>query len=764
VEQQALGEMLRRHRTEADLTIEELSAASGVSDRGIGDIERGVSRGPQHRTVEALADALRLGPDDRAALLVLARDGRRRPGPPAPHALPLPRRVPDFTGRDAERAALSAVLTASRAGDAAPVALVTGPPGFGKTTLAAQVARDLRGRFAEQLFLDLRGVDREPVGPDAAVRRVAEALAPGTVPPDPAAAVEHVRALLDGRPVLLVLDNAASEEQVRPLVPTEGPAAVLVTSRRVLAGLDGVHRTTLDRLAPADSVALLDAILPGRGSPEDLGRLATLCDDVPLALRIAGNRLAARAGWSIDGLVRRMSVDERRLDSLAAGDLRVRAAFTSSYEQLGPGAQRLFRRLALVDAPSAGAGLAAALVGETLWRTEDLLDELVDLSLVQHLPGDRYQLHDLLRLYARSELDHQEDPATHAAVRAAADDWLLTTTVRAGYRFEPDHADDPDAGATQAPGVDLHDQASAQAWLRAESVSWLAALRRASDAGQHARVTEVADALHWFSDLWATWDRWAEIYDRSADAATALGDDRLIAVHEGYRAWAQSICRADLPRARAAADRALAAARRCGDTAQEGWALSYRSWIASQAGDLEAAERDAREAVEHMVEIGDREGAPQAMLSLAKAQSRLGRYDDAIATARATIARVTDPRTRPRAQVAAYTAANAHVHLATNLVEAERWDDAREVATEALRLAAPLSVPRIVASARLARGRALAALGEDDAAVADLEVAVATRRELGLDGPLAAALAALDGVRRGGRAPGTAEPTTATSG
>jgi transcriptional regulator with XRE-family HTH domain/tetratricopeptide (TPR) repeat protein len=764
VEQQALGEMLRRHRTEADLTIEELSAASGVSDRGIGDIERGVSRGPQHRTVEALADALRLGPDDRAALLVLARDGRRRPGPPAPHALPLPRRVPDFTGRDAERAALSAVLTASRAGDAAPVALVTGPPGFGKTTLAAQVARDLRGRFAEQLFLDLRGVDREPVGPDAAVRRVAEALAPGTVPPDPAAAVEHVRALLDGRPVLLVLDNAASEEQVRPLVPTEGPAAVLVTSRRVLAGLDGVHRTTLDRLAPADSVALLDAILPGRGSPEDLGRLATLCDDVPLALRIAGNRLAARAGWSIDGLVRRMSVDERRLDSLAAGDLRVRAAFTSSYEQLGPGAQRLFRRLALVDAPSAGAGLAAALVGETLWRTEDLLDELVDLSLVQHLPGDRYQLHDLLRLYARSELDHQEDPATHAAVRAAADDWLLTTTVRAGYRFEPDHADDPDAGGTQAPGVDLHDQASAQAWLRAESVSWLAALRRASDAGQHARVTEVADALHWFSDLWATWDRWAEIYDRSADAATALGDDRLIAVHEGYRAWAQSICRADLPRARAAADRALAAARRCGDTAQEGWALSYRSWIASQAGDLEAAERDAREAVEHMVEIGDREGAPQAMLSLAKAQSRLGRYDDAIATARATIARVTDPRTRPRAQVAAYTAANAHVHLATNLVEAERWDDAREVATEALRLAAPLSVPRIVASARLARGRALAALGEDDAAVADLEVAVATRRELGLDGPLAAALAALDGVRRGGRAPRTAEPTTATSG
>ncbi|WP_454050619.1 AAA family ATPase [Cellulomonas sp. Marseille-Q8402] len=748
--EQGLGELLRRHRSEADLTIEDLAAASGVSDRGIGDIERGVSRGPQHRTVVALADALRLGADDRDALLRLAREGRRRPGTAAPHALPLPRRVGDFTGRELERAALAAVLSGAREGDESPVALVTGPPGFGKTTLAAQVARDLRERFPEQLFLDLRGVDHEPVAPDAAVRRVAEALASGTVPPDPAAAVEHVRGLLVGRPVLLVLDNAASEEQVRPLVPAEGPAAVLITSRRVLAGLGGVHRTTLDRLAPADSVALLDAILPGRGSAADLEQLATLCDDVPLALRIAGNRLAARQGWSIAGLVRRMSVDERRLDSLAAGDQQVRAAFTSSYEQLGPGAQRLFRRLALVDAPTAGAGLAAALVGETVWRTEDLLDELVDLSLVQHLPGDRYQLHDLLRLYARSELDHQEDAATHAAVRAAADEWLLTTTVRAGYRFEPEHAADPVPGGAGTGDLDLREQDAAQAWLRAESVSWLAALRRASAAGQHARVAEVADALHWFSDLWATWDRWAEVYDRSADAATALGDDRLIAVHEGYRAWAQSICRGDLPRARTAADRALAAARRCGDTAQEGWALSYRSWIFSQSGDLADAERDARAAVDLMVAADDAEGAPQAMLALAKAQASLARYDDCIATVRATIARVRDPRTRPRAQVAAYTEANAHVHLASTLVSAERWAEAREAASEALRLAAPLGVPRIVASAHLARGRAHAALGDTGAAVADIEVAVTTRRELGLDVPLAAALAALEQVRAAG--------------
>ncbi|GIG34684.1 ATP-binding protein [Cellulomonas pakistanensis] len=754
-----LGALLRRHRQDADLTIEDLAAASGVSDRGIGDIERGVSRGPQHRTVQALADALGLGADDRAVLVRAARAGRRRtaPSPAGAHALPLPRAVADFTGREVERAALAGALTADP--PAAPVALVTGPPGFGKTTLAAQVARDLRGQFDDVLFLDLRGVDAEPVTPDAAVRRVAEALAAGTVPPEPDEAVDHLRGLLARRRVLLVLDNAASEDQIRPLLPADGPAAVLVTSRRALAGLSGLGRTVLGRLDPADSVALLARLAPG--APDELRRLASLCDDVPLALRIAGNRLATHAGWSIGGLVRRMSVEERRLDSLTAGDLQVRAAFASSYEQLGPGAQRLFRRLALVDAPHAGAGLAAALVGETLWRTEDLLDELTDLSLVQHLPGDRYQLHDLLRLFARGELDHQEDPAAHDATRAAADDWLLTTAVRAGRRFEPEHERDPDAGLPVPRGgdVDLHDADAAQAWLRAESGNWLAALRRASDAGIHRRVVEVADALHWFSDLWVTWGAWPEVYDRSADAATALGDDRLIAVHEGYRSWAQAVCRRDREAAAAAATRSLEAARRAGDTTQEGWALNYRSFIATHQGDLVAARADAEAAVALMLAAEDREGAPQAMLGLSRVLSRLGLLDEAIAIIRDTVALVADARTRPRAQVAAFTEANARSHLAGALVRAGRWPEVIEAATEAIRLAEPLGVPNILAASYLDRGRASVALGRPEEALGDLEAAVELRRELGNAALLATATEELDRARAeiaapAGRLPG----------
>lgn len=751
-----LGALLRRYRQEADLTLEDLAAASGVSDRGIGDIERGVSRGPQHRTVQALADALGLAADRRAALLHAAREGRRRSATPSPQGLPLPRAVPDFTGRSAERAALAAVLTGAREGQVAPLVLVSGPPGFGKTTLAAQVARELRATFPERLFLDLRGVDDAPVAPEVAVRRVADALGATSLPPDPEAAAARVRSLLAGRPALLVLDNAASEEQVRPLLPAEGPAAVLVTSRRTLAGLATAHRLTLGRLDPADSVTLLDRIVPGRGGAAELARLAALCDDVPLALRIAGNRLAARDGWPITGLVSRMSADERRLDSLTAGDLRVKAAFSSSYEQLGPGAQRLFRRLALLDAPDAGAGLAAALVGESLWRAEDLLDELTDLSLVQHLPGDRYQQHDLLRLFARSELDQQEDPAAHAAARAAADAWLLATTVRAGRRFEPDHADDPDAGdldgadpggAGTGPVIDLGGPDEAQAWLRAEAGNWLGALRRAADAGSHARVTEVADALHWFSDLWPTWGHWPEVFDRSARAAGLLGDDRLVAVHEGYRAWALTECRGDAAGAADAAERALAAARRCGDRAQEGWALSYVSWIASRRGDLAAAETAAHAAVACLVAAGDREGAPQAMLAVASVQSRRGRYDEAATTLRATLARLDDPTTRPRAQVAAFTAASAHDYLASALAGAGRWAEAHAAATTALELARRIAVPRLTAAAYHVRGQAAAALGDPGAALADLEGALRERRAMGDDARAAAVEADLARVR-----------------
>ncbi len=295
----------------------------------------------------------------------------------------------------------------------------------------------------------------------------------------------------------MILDDAASEAQIRAALPAMGPAAVLVTSRRSLAGLETVTRLHLDRLRRADAHQFLTRIIPAeQAEGADLARLARLCDDVPLALRIAGNRLASRTGWTVAGLTSRLAVSDHRLDTFTAGDLQLRAAVGQSYAQLGPAAQRLFRRLALVDGRTLGAGLAAALTADSLWRTEELLDVLVDVSLVQPAPGDRFALHDLHRLYARAELDAQEVPGALHAVREMADEWLLSTAVSAARWFEGSVPGE--VGSDRDVRVALDSRDAAGAWLTDEAENWCAALRRAVRRGDHARVVEVTTSLRWF--------------------------------------------------------------------------------------------------------------------------------------------------------------------------------------------------------------------------------------------------------------------------
>jgi transcriptional regulator with XRE-family HTH domain len=425
-----LGRMVRRLRLEADLTLERLSVASGISDRTLSDIERGAARGPQHRTVLAIARALDLPEVDRTTMARAAREGRRRVGSSRPLRLPLPRDLPDFTGRVAELAAIGAALIGNRS-NRSPVVLVTGPPGYGKTSLAVHAATLARDAFPTQLYVELEGLAPDAGSPDALGRRLVQALTGAQPRPADAGAA---RRLLTERPVLLVLDGAVAESQVRAVLPSGGPSAVLVTCRRSLAGLDGAERISLDRFRDDEAVELLAAVLrPDQVAGADLAGLAQLCDNVPLALRIAGNRLASRPAWTVDGLVDRLSVAGRRLELLTAGDVRFGATVERSYVRAGPAAQRLFRRLALLDGGPFDAGLAAVLVGDHVWTAENLLDELADLGLVQPSAGNRYTVPALLRLFARTELVAQEAPTVRRALRAAAEEWLHPAR-RAGAR------------------------------------------------------------------------------------------------------------------------------------------------------------------------------------------------------------------------------------------------------------------------------------------------------------------------------------------
>jgi transcriptional regulator with XRE-family HTH domain len=426
------GEVLRAHRRTARLTLEQLAEVSGVSARTLSDMERGRSKGPQHRTVTALADALDLDDDARKELVELARDGRLRGHWNRPAGqCELPRLIDDFTGRTAELVWASELVYAESAPSAGVVGLITGSGGMGKTTLAIRAARALRPSFPDGVFfIDLFGMSPRPATAADALRLLLRALgvADEQVPEDVPGRASLYRALLRDRRALVILDNAGSEEQVRPLLPGEGASLALITARRLLAGLEGVRRLGLDPLSLPEATELLTGILGQRARSDDepaLNQLAELSEGMPLALRIIGNRLVSRPGWDAAELAARLADEEHRLDQFKAGDLKIATAFSMSYEQLADDARRVFRRLAVVPGRDYDAALAAVAGEVPVQVAWDALDELVDLGLLLDGDAGQYRLHDLVRLFARTRLEEEESPADREALTARVNSWLL---------------------------------------------------------------------------------------------------------------------------------------------------------------------------------------------------------------------------------------------------------------------------------------------------------------------------------------------------
>ncbi|MGW0802557.1 ATP-binding protein [Nonomuraea sp. NPDC002799] len=677
----SFGALLRARRQAADLTIEELSQASGVSVRAIGDMERGISRGPQRRTVAALAEVLRLPPEDHDALLTAARAGRPRPAPSSSGICELPRGIGDFTGREHELGLLRELAVRHAGADGPAVtATVSGTAGMGKTALAVHAADRLADLFPDgRFFLDLRGMDATPLASGTGLARLLKALglAERGIPADEQERAGHYRALLRERRCLIVLDNAASESQVRPLLPGDGPSMTLITSRRPLAGLEGVHQIPLAQLAEVEAAALLRAIVGeprSAAEPDTVGELARLCGHLPLAMRIAGNRLQSRPGWTIKQLAGRLDDEERRLDALAAGDLHVAAAFALSYEQLTPNARQTFRRLALAAAPGFGIPLTAILMQLDLDDAEDALEELVDLGLLTSPYAGRYVFHDLVRLYARAQLEREDPVEAQEVARVRMESWLLEVATVAGRWFEPGYGAPPPEWRSL---VTLNSQQEAGDWLQAESTAWLEALRSAARRGEHPTVIEVAGSMHWFSPLWRRWGHWREVFELSSTVAHTLGDRLQEAVHLNLLSWALSVCEGRDEEAEATALRALDLAREVGDARQQGWALSHAGWaIMGDPANLERELDYTRRAADLLLQAGDREGYPVAMTGHIHALRRAGRIEEALQHCLALLDRLRDP---------AYGRSPAHVsyHLGSTLAYRgtiylllERWEEA----------------------------------------------------------------------------------------
>ncbi|WP_411114294.1 tetratricopeptide repeat protein [Streptomyces sp. 029-5] len=691
-----LGDVLRGHRRTARLTLEQLAEASGVSARTLSDMERGRSRGPQHRTVTALANALALDEGARRQLVELAREGRLRDHWTRPSGLcELPRTVADFTGRGAELIWMSELLYAESAPGVGVVGLVTGSAGLGKTSFAVRAAHSVRPSFPDGvLFVDLFGMSQRPLAAGDALRALLRALgvADQRIPGDTQERASLYRSLLRDKRVLVVLDNAASEEQVRPLLPGGGAGRALITTRRLLAGLEGVRRLVLGPLPLPESTELLTGILGERSATDEeaaLTRLAELCGGLPLALRIIGNRLAGRPQWDAAELAARLADEESRLDHFKAGDLKIANAFGMSYEQLADPARRLFRRLAVIPGRDFDAALTAVAGGMPIEEAWDALDDLVDLGLLQDSSAGRYRFHDLVRLFARGRLQEEESPAGREAVTGTVTSWLLRMATMAGRWFEPRYGRpdrrDPDLAV-------LASADEAERWLRLNADNWLGAMRAAAGDGRHALVLDCAESMHWFSDRWLHSPHWGEVFTRGAAAAAALGDLEQQATQLNYLAWVHSVPPRHPETMLRYATEAFELATRSSATAQIAWSHHYSGAALRVLGRLDEAIASASRAAEMFRTMGDADSYVQSLTNIGNCLRDQGRYEEALRQLLQLRALIDDEGSGMTPNIAAHSRPVALIRIGECLAHLGRRTEAITTLGEAIGLLDELQV------------------------------------------------------------------------
>lgn len=573
--------------------------------------------------------------------------------------------------------------------------MVSGQPGLGKTAFAVHAAHTLAPRFPHgQYAIDLRGMDPRPTPPRDALARLLRALgtADGALPATTEDRSGLLRSLLRDRRILLLLDNAADEDQVRPLLPGRSPTLTIVTSRSTLAGLEAVHRPELTLLRREEAVELLTRVI----GPERVGResqaardLADLCGHLPLAVRIAAQRLAARPGEHLTKLATQLAEDTTRLDILQVGSLQVRAAFALSYRQLPPATRTVFRRASLASGPDFSPQSAALLAGLPLRQAATCAQDLTDAGLLQpHPTADRYRFHDLLHLFAAERLAEEDEPAHTTAAQNRADLWTLHRATAAARLF--DTAPDPGTGPITPdpdPATAPADLEQARVWLEAEKAQWLAALGRAQARGLHQQVIDTAEAMHWFSDRTPHWEAWAQVFQWAVGSARALGSRRDEAVHLNYLAWACSMCLHDHTAALTTAQAALAAARECGDRLQVGWALGYAAGALHRLGRTGESITRLQEAADHLSGQSD----PQSRLAeltvlntLGQHLRQTGRAEEALTIHRRSeaICQAGIPG-KPRELIGLYLAVTRQ-HIGNDLAALHRWNEAEHPLSHAL--------------------------------------------------------------------------------
>ena len=606
---ETFGQLLRRLRAEASLTQEELAEAAGLSPRSVSDLERGIHPTARRDTAQLLARALGLTGPVQAAFEAAARGrvpadavpvGGVAAGGVAAATRTLPRDVTSFTGREAE---LRELLAASADGGHPVLGIhaLGGMAGVGKTALAVHAAHRLAARFPDgQIFLPLHGhtPGQRPVDPaDALASLLLMIGVPAErIPPGLTARMAVWRDRVAGQQLLLVLDDAAGSDQVRPLLPGTGASLVLVTSRRHLTTLEDARAVSLDTLPPPDAAGLLFRLAARPGlDPGDpaVAEIIRLCGYLPLAIGMLARQLHHHPAWTLGDVAADLADARDRLELIAAEDTSVAAAFDLSYQDLSPDQQRLFRRIGLHPGTDVDARAAAALDGTDAGLARRNMAALYDHYLLAEPARGRYRMHDLIREHARALAAADPAPDRDAALGRLLDYYLAATRAAAG----------------------LLPQEEALAWLEAERANVHAAADYAASHDRPGQACGLSEAMSEFFRRHGHWDQALALHGTALEAARRVGDrlaEASTLSHLGrIRHWS-----GERPTAVAAYTRALELYRDLGDRPAEASTVYQLGVLQYYLDDYPAADAGLARALELYQDLGDRLGVAATLREL----------------------------------------------------------------------------------------------------------------------------------------------------
>lgn len=694
------------------------------------------------------------------------------PAPELPRPAQLPAAVNDFTGRKEIAGRLRSLLSAQSSAEGVPVVAICGIGGVGKTTLAVHVAHATGDLFpGGQLYADLRGYTDEAADPTSVLGSFLRALGipADVIPESPADRSALYRSILADRRILVLLDNARDASQVSPLLPGSPGCAAIVTSRSKLADLPSARLVDLDVMEPDEALSLFAAVAgPERVAAEHGAAMDVVaaCGFLPLAVRIVAARLAARPSWTVASLVPRLADEQRRLDEMRVGNLAVEATFALGYGQLDQTQQRAFRLLSLPNGPDISTGAAAALLSMTAIEAEDVLESLVDASLVEAPAPGRYRFHDLLKLFARRELDRAErQQARTLALRRLLGFYLAST--QSAHRLAYEGSMISDNLVVVGSGRTFGTADEAVAWLIVEGDALFATINQAAasarageqllpagdllvamepllESGTHTREFD-----HGTRAVLATalrlGDRGSELRARYVLGRVLFAGNRLpeaeeqfTRVHELSATRGEKIVTGEVLNALAVVvgrqrrhtealawfEAAMRWYRENGVPAGEALVLSYSARDHLGLGRPEDAIAAAEKGLTIFTEIGSGAGTARARYHLGIVLSRVGRLTEAVhhhaeclAFFRAGKQRVWEQRVCSR--------------LAETFIAAERYEDAVRHAEQALVVSREIGHPYGEALSLTVLGRALKGLGSAARSAECLRGALAIFTRLG---------------------------------